>query len=475
MPASPLASKFESVKLLGEGGMGEVWRVRRRGFTRDRAVKLIHSKWALSGAIRSRLEREAEAMDRISHPHAVIVHDVGMDPAPYIEMEYIPGKTLDKLLRPGVPMVLDWTMRILEQLCDVLQAAHEKEKIVHRDLKPSNLMLVDGYPEGQEYLKVLDFGIAKLLEDAETNLTSVGELLGTVKYMSPEQSLDSANVDHRSDIFTVGVILYELLTGYHPIQASGRNAQMIEIVHNPPPPFNKRNPSVPPYPPGVEELVLSCLDKDPAQRPQSAAKLAEEFRRRTLFKPPPPAALPPAVAARRANAAGAAGGSSRLHRPESRSPATHTDFDHAAGRLLPANWKPVKQFSPVTLDNKRYYQAIERILGPNLRVVAVLIHGENLRGAPPFYIMKDKVCVALFERFARKAGTSRNAPPMDQGRSITPRRTSDGGRGKGFRRVAGRQRARQASHKGAVELGQELQDGRHRRFARLPKHGFKKI
>jgi formylglycine-generating enzyme required for sulfatase activity/tRNA A-37 threonylcarbamoyl transferase component Bud32 len=272
------------IEKLGEGGMGEVWRVRHAGFTRDRALKLIHTRFALNAETRERMLREAQAMDQISHAHAVTVHDVGTDPVPYIEMEFVQGKTLNKAVPPDTPMPLDWTARILEQLCDVLQVAHD-HGIVHRDLKPSNLMLLDGCPPGKEFLKVLDFGIAKFLHSDVENITVLGSTLGTLSYMSPEQVLNSAEVDARADIYTIGTILYELLTGCRPF--TSRVPQIYnDIIHTPAPRFHERNPHVQ-VPRGVEDLVLRCLEKEPKNRPSSARALAEDFRRLAL--PPPPA------------------------------------------------------------------------------------------------------------------------------------------------------------------------------------------
>lgn len=276
IPGVRLPEKFEVIEKLGEGGMGQVWRVRRRDLGIDRAVKLINPQFALDAETRARMLREAQAMAQTSHSNVVIIHDVGTEPFPYIEMEYIPGLPLDKVLKPNVPMPLEWTARILDQLCDVLQVAHQHD-IVHRDLKPSNLMLVEGTAPGRESLKILDFGIAKFLQDDREHLTTPGQTLGTMMYMSPEQVRNSAEVDGRSDLYTVGVILYELLTGCRPF--TSRPPYILhEIVYTPAPKFRERNPQVQ-VPSGVEDLVLRCLEKDPAKRPATAAELAEEFHR----------------------------------------------------------------------------------------------------------------------------------------------------------------------------------------------------
>ena len=190
-PGHILFGRYLVERKLGEGGMGTVWLVRHLEVDVPRALKLIISGIVFDPLRGARFKRESRVMARLSHPHAVAVHDAQMaKDAVFIDMEYVRGESLNKLLKPGVPMPLDWTARLLEQLCSVLQEAHAL-KIVHRDLKPSNLMLVDGRPPGQELLKVLDFGLAKMLGgdhcDSEGLISRQGMLLGTPFYMSPEQ------------------------------------------------------------------------------------------------------------------------------------------------------------------------------------------------------------------------------------------------------------------------------------------------
>jgi serine/threonine-protein kinase len=262
--------------MLGSGGMGNVWLVTHLELGSERALKVIRRAMGLDPAIRARFAREARVMARFSHPNAVTIHDARLEGADaLIEMEYVAGKNLSELLTTGVAQPVDWTWRILEQLCNVLDAAHQIG-IVHRDLKPRNLMLVDGRPPGQELLKVLDFGLVKILgTELPDELTSPGVFLGTALYASPEQIQD-ADLDARSDIYSVGVILYELLTGHRPFQGSSSKL-VYQQVNVRPPAFHDVNPDVH-VPDKVEELVLRCLAKDPADRPQSARALAVEFR-----------------------------------------------------------------------------------------------------------------------------------------------------------------------------------------------------
>ncbi|MEO6812022.1 MAG: bifunctional serine/threonine-protein kinase/formylglycine-generating enzyme family protein, partial [Isosphaeraceae bacterium] len=272
--------RYLAIRLLGRGGMGTVWLVRHLELDIERALKMIVAGIAYDPQARGRFRREAQVMAKFSeHPNAVTVHDARLTESDvaFIEMEYVRGPSLDKVLRKGVPMSLDWTARILAQLCDVLQVAHDHQ-IVHRDLKPSNLMLVEGRPEGHEFLKVLDFGIAKVLgvEEIEGDPhTMTGAFMGTPPYTSPEQA--EGRADPLSDIYSVGVILFEFLTGRRPY--TGSPARLITAtLTQPPPSFAAVNPDVV-VPPEVERVVQRCLSKNPADRPQSARALAEEFLR----------------------------------------------------------------------------------------------------------------------------------------------------------------------------------------------------
>lgn len=290
-PGNVLFDRYLVERQLGQGGMGSVWLVKHLELDAHRALKLIVSAIARDPQIRARFKREARVMARLAHPNAVAVHNAKLaKDAAFIEMEFIPGRSLDQVLRPGVPMPLDWTARILEQLCDVLQTAHD-QGIVHRDLKPSNLMLVAGRPAGRELLKVLDFGIAKILNpdegQAEDVKTKTGAGVFTPLYASPEQAAGGP-VDTRSDLYAVGLLLYECLTGFRPF--SGRQVTF-QHLFSPPPPFAERNPAVS-VPPGIERLVLRCLAKKPEERPQSARELYEAFRDALRDSAPP--ALTPA-------------------------------------------------------------------------------------------------------------------------------------------------------------------------------------
>ena len=306
--------KYRLVKKIGEGGMGEVWRVWHVGLKSERALKLIKPEYAHNTKGWKRFEREAQLMAKIDHPNAVAVYDFDRKQSVgFIEMQFVRGQSLADLLkeRHDQPMPLPWTAQILDQLCAVLQEAHgyvdEEDKkakpIIHRDLKPSNLMLVQAKQASDPpKLKVLDFGIAKMVEDeGGGELTGAGDLVGTPAYMSPEQIRggferdgQKQELDGRTDIYSTGVVLYHLLTGTLPFRGS-KMALLGAHLSNPPLPMKEANPKVE-VPPEVERVVMQCLEKDPAKRPQTARELAVKFRLAadvtTAVAPPPAPGVP---------------------------------------------------------------------------------------------------------------------------------------------------------------------------------------
>ncbi len=289
--------KYRLIEKIGEGGMGEVWRVWHVNLEAERALKLIKSEFAYNDKGWKRFQREARLMAKINHPNAVSVFDFRRtQTVGYIEMEFIAGRSLTEILkeRRDQPMPLEWTVQVLEQICAVLHEAHghvdettgKFKPIIHRDLKPSNLMVVERKGDtGPPRLKVLDFGIAKIVEDdGSPELTGAGDLVGTPAYMSPEQirggfdrDAGPQEIDGRSDLYSTGVVLYHLLTGALPFRG-GKMALLSAHLNNSPMPMKEANPNAE-VPAEVERVVLRCLEKDPTRRPQSARELYEQFRK----------------------------------------------------------------------------------------------------------------------------------------------------------------------------------------------------
>jgi serine/threonine-protein kinase len=273
-------NRYQATRLLGEGGMGRVYLGQQLDLGRQVVIKVMHDHIAVDESFRERFQRETLLMAHFQHPYAVTLYDASLsDPTgPCIVMEYIKGITLDVLLSKNGRLSPPRAGRLLGQICEVLQAAHA-QGIIHRDLKPANLMVVD--PDTPyERIKVMDFGLATILDPGSlkklTN-TNAEFAVGTPGYICPEL-VRGEDMDHRGDLYSVGVILYELLCGKLPFD--GRPSMEVLFAHatEPPPSFADANPSIR-LPAAIEEVVMACLDKDPARRPQSARALAERFER----------------------------------------------------------------------------------------------------------------------------------------------------------------------------------------------------
>jgi eukaryotic-like serine/threonine-protein kinase len=277
--------KYRVIRKLGDGGMGTVWLVEHIKLGQKRAIKVVKADVALDPIHRARFEQEAKILAKLVHPNAVVVHDfVIFGGVAYIDMEYLEGDTLRKRLKAGDPMPLmriDW---LLHELCEVLGQAH-RLGIVHRDIKPENIMILTDSEIGRDQVKVLDFGIAKIVQDAGTESGAMTfhteSPLGTYHYASPEQlnycsdPLKRRKVDQRSDIYSLGVLLYELVTGSRPF--TGVLTKLLyDHANTPPPPFAEKVPHTQ-VDPAVEKIVLQCLQKQPGDRPQSAQQLYQLF------------------------------------------------------------------------------------------------------------------------------------------------------------------------------------------------------
>ena len=271
-------NRYEVQRLLGEGGMGRVYLAKQTDLGRQVVVKVMHDHIATDNKFRDRFQRETLLMARFQHPSAVTLYDASLnDPAgPCIVMEYVKGVNLEGLLGKTKRMTAPRVGRIIGQLCEVLQAAHD-EGIIHRDLKPANLMILD--PDTpKERIKVMDFGLAKLIEDGPAHKvtdTNIDFAVGTPGYIAPEQ-VRGETMDHRGDLYSVGVMMYELLTGRLPFIGATSMDVLLAHATEPPPTFADIG-VVGWVPTAVEDLVLDCLAKDPDDRPQSARDLAARF------------------------------------------------------------------------------------------------------------------------------------------------------------------------------------------------------
>lgn len=269
---------------IGAGGMGVVYRARRLSIGDEVAVKILRLNQESDTAV-PRFQREAQITARLKHPNAVTIYDYGVtqDQLVYFVMELVEGQTLKQLIRQG-PVSPAITAVIAAQICDALDEAHGLN-IVHRDIKPDNV-IVQSTAAGLK-VKVLDFGIAKMPVAADITLTQVGETIGTPQYMSPEQCLGE-QLDHRTDIYSLGVVVYEMLCGVPPFDAQVSMAVVVQQVTQAPAALRLRNPNVSA---AVEAVVMSALEKAREHRPQTAGALASALIAAVNYSPSP---APPA-------------------------------------------------------------------------------------------------------------------------------------------------------------------------------------
>jgi serine/threonine-protein kinase len=271
---------YRVTKLLGEGGMGVVYQAEHPGIGRKAAIKMLHPSLATSPEVVARFFNEARAANAVRHPGIVEVFDFGTLPsgASYIIMEFLDGESLASRLKGPRPLSMGEAVELARQTADVLGAAHAKG-IVHRDLKPDNIFIVpDLRMPGGEAIKVLDFGIAKLSTEASGSgsvRTRTGTVMGTPLYMSPEQCLGTREVDSRTDIYALGVILYEMVCGRPPFVSSGHGELIHMHIAKAPPPPRSLNPAVPPQ---LEALLLRTLVKEPNARIQTMGELQQELQ-----------------------------------------------------------------------------------------------------------------------------------------------------------------------------------------------------
>lgn len=271
---APLFPQLEILELVGRGGMGAVYKARQPALDRLVALKILPPTKTQEPGFGERFNREARALARLSHPNVVAVHDFGQAGGyPYLLMEFVDGVNLRQLERASRLSPRD-ALAIVPQVCDALQYAHD-EGVVHRDIKPENILV-----DRRGRVKIADFGLARLLavEPADERLTGEGQVMGTPHYMAPEQVEHPREVDHRADIFSLGVVFYELLTGELPLGKF-------------PPPSRKVQIDV-----RLDDVVLRALEKEPARRYQQAGEVKTEVE--TIARTAPPPVAPPAVSGR---------------------------------------------------------------------------------------------------------------------------------------------------------------------------------
>src|SRR5437588_681109 len=270
-----LAGKYRIEEKLDEGGMGCVHRATHVLMEKTVAVKVLHPALAADDRIVARFTREAKAASRISHPHAINVTDFGESEkgVVYMVMEYLRGRTLKDIIRAGGPLPLARTVEIIRQVAGALDDAHA-EGVVHRDLKSDNIMLEE-VAGGGDWAKVLDFGIVKIQQDVDQTdpgLTAPNLIIGTPQYMSPEQCSQASRIDARSDIYSFGVILFEMLAGHVPFTGDSPTAIMMKHMQAPPPSVLDERKDLPA---GVGRVVARALAKRPEDRFQKAGELAD--------------------------------------------------------------------------------------------------------------------------------------------------------------------------------------------------------
>jgi serine/threonine-protein kinase len=263
--------RYEIESLAGEGATAVVYRARDPDIGRTVAIKVLKKEAAADQDYLSRFQREAQSAGTISHPNIVTIYDVGrVDDTPYITMEYLDEKSLKDLLASGRKFPLKAVLRIAIQLASALDFAHQRG-VIHRDVKPANILLL----KGGETVKLTDFGIARLQGGDHLQQTEVGMVMGTPQYMSPEQVAGNV-VDGRSDLFSLGAILYELLTGTKAFDSDNVARLMLQIMEQNPAPISDLTPDVPV---GMQRIVRKLLNKRPEQRYAKGAQLVKALER----------------------------------------------------------------------------------------------------------------------------------------------------------------------------------------------------
>ncbi len=269
-----LGGRYELDGIVGRGGMAEVFRARDIRLDRIVAVKTLRDDLARDQTFQARFRREAQSAASLNNPSIVAVYDTGEDmvgptPVPYIVMEYVDGRTLRDLLRDDRRLLPERALEITDGVLRALDYSH-RNGIVHRDIKPGNVMLTRSGD-----VKVMDFGIARAVSDAQATMTQTAQVIGTAQYLSPEQARGE-RVDARSDLYSTGCLLYELLTGRPPFTGDSPVAIAYQHVRENPVPPSRVDPEIPAW---ADSIVLKAMEKDPGDRYQSAGEMRNDIQR----------------------------------------------------------------------------------------------------------------------------------------------------------------------------------------------------
>ncbi|WP_460357526.1 Stk1 family PASTA domain-containing Ser/Thr kinase [Actinoallomurus acanthiterrae] len=269
-----LGGRYELDGVIGRGGMAEVYRARDLRLDRIVAIKTLRADLARDPTFQARFRREAQSAASLNHPSVIAVYDTGEDvmdgnPVPFIVMEYVEGRTLRDVLRDEQKLAPERAMEMTDGILRALDYSH-RGGIVHRDIKPANVMLTSN-----NEVKVMDFGIARAMADSAATMTATAQVIGTAQYLSPEQARGE-RVDARSDLYSTGCVLFELLTGRPPFQGDSPVAIAYQHVREEPSPPSHFDPSIPHW---ADAIVMKALTKDPNYRYQSAAEMRADIQR----------------------------------------------------------------------------------------------------------------------------------------------------------------------------------------------------
>jgi serine/threonine-protein kinase len=297
--SDPQFSGFEFIGMIGSGGMGVIYKARQIALNKLVAIKMLHPYLLSPEAVR-RFQLEGQAVNKLDHPYIIKVHNFGLSQrGPFMIMDYVDGKTLTEVVQADGPLPLERVLAIFIQSCDALAHAH-KRGVLHRDLKPSNLMLRKNYRDEEEVC-IMDFGIAKLIDDATTSgamsrITRTGETIGSPLYMSPEQARSAPVVDARSDVYSLGCVMYEALTGAPPLQGNNPLETMMMHVSDKPLSLSQSLLGARRFDPRIETVIERLLQKEPDRRYQSMDELKTHLIAiqdgkklgQLVYKPPAP-------------------------------------------------------------------------------------------------------------------------------------------------------------------------------------------